>query len=1178
MITGFQLKRTHAFFPARIGSILVLLVTSLFSEAQVSNARERSIPLSPDTIVLDTLSIIPGSFILYNSSNEVVPAGYYLDESAARFYMEPAPADTVRCTYRVFPVMFSTPYRHKDSTMVTSTQVIPFKPYTLDPGNRYGYADDSGIQKSGSITRGISFGNAQNLSVNSSLNLQLSGHISEKYMLLASITDDNIPIQPDGNSQQLKDFDQVFIQVYDEKSKLIAGDFILRKPQGYFMNYYKRAQGGYFSTRQELSVRDTSAGTIAMEAAASVSKGRFARNTIQGIEGNQGPYRLTGANNELFIVVLAGTEMVYIDGKLLTRGNDRDYVIDYNASEITFTPNQFITKDRRIVVEFQYSDKLYARPLLLANVSVERGPMTYYINAYSENDAKRQPLQQDLTPQQQSILAGVGDDLLSAYYTGIDSVEFSDNAVLYSLRDSLGYDSVFVYSTDPAVAHFRLSFTKLGEGLGDYIEDGFTASGRKFKWVVPEEINGELVHQGDYSPVILLIAPQKKQMVSLGTRLKFPPTAGNRAYRSSELIAEGSLSNNDLNTFSTIDSQDDIGFGFRTTYQWNRLMSSKDSLSSKKKSGFEIKTVYEFTDTHFSPIERFREVEFNRNWNLLTQQYTGDFHLGGTHFGWEKKNLGQFKLGGEVLSIGPGYTGIKGTFSTAISTPSRLNAVIQSSYLETRGMSRSNFFRHTSTIDQIIGKAKIGYRDEHELNKYTVPGSVSLSALSYEFYDWEVHAGTVDSLRTTVTIFYRERIDQKLDSLALSPVARGSHYGIMFGSRGKKGSFFRATVANRKLRILDPELFNQQPENTLLIRGEYNFSYFSGLIQGNTFYETGSGLEQAREFIYLEVPAGQGNYVWNDYNDDGVKDLNEFELAQFAYEANYIRSFIPGTNYVRTYSNEFSQSLNINPAKAMGKKTGFSKFTSRFNDQVSYKADRKTSRDQGADRFNPFIASVDDSSLISLNETLRNIIFFNKSNPVFGLDFTVQSLRNKLLLSNGFESRSDRSQQGGIRWNFTREYTLNVEGKKGVKSASSDFLSGRNFSLEYYSIKPRVTWQPGFNSRFALTGELGSKKNTQGIEKSESAKLGVESTWNSMEKGSFTFTLNYIHLTFNSTSDNSLAFEMLEGLSAGSNFTWSAGLQRTLGKNLQLNLTYNGRKPENIGTIHTGGAQVRAFF
>ena len=83
------------------------------------------------------------------------------------------------------------------------------------------------------------------------------------------------------------------------------------------------------------------------------------------------------------------------------------------------------------------------------------------------------------------------------------------------------------------------------------------------------------------------------------------------------------------------------------------------------------------------------------------------------------------------------------------------------------------------------------------------------------------------------------------------------------------------------------------PENTVIGRVEYNLKLLKGALSFSTFYEIGSGLEQRRDFIYLKVNDGQGIYTWIDYNQDGVQDLNEFEIAQFVDQASYIRVFTP---------------------------------------------------------------------------------------------------------------------------------------------------------------------------------------------------------------------------------------------------------------------------------------------
>ena len=104
------------------------------------------------------------------------------------------------------------------------------------------------------------------------------------------------------------------------------------------------------------------------------------------------------------------------------------------------------------------------------------------------------------------------------------------------------------------------------------------------------------------------------------------------------------------------------------------------------------------------------------------------------------------------------------------------------------------------------------------------------------------------------------------------------------------------------------------PDNTLLSRLEYSPRLIKGFITSSMFYETGYGLENKKEYYYLEVPAGQGSYAWKDYNENGIKELNEFEIAAFPDQALYIRVYTPTNQYVKVLHDQFSFSLNLRPA------------------------------------------------------------------------------------------------------------------------------------------------------------------------------------------------------------------------------------------------------------------------
>jgi hypothetical protein len=1157
--------------------------------AQLSTGlRNKSVSPNNDSIHLDTLSIIPESFLLLHGNDTVAANCYHLDAATAQLLLLPCcpRIDSLYVRYQVFPLLFTAENRRKDPLKLTTTPERRINPFLYTPGanERYDIFAMNGLNKSGSLARGISFGNNRDVSVNSSLNLQLSGKITENIELTMAATDDNLPIQPDGTTQQLQEFDRVYIQLSSKKVGMIAGDFFTTRPSGYFMNYNKRGQGLMANSNLRLGkTKDTLLQPqLNITAAVAISKGKFARNIVQGIEGNQGPYRLRGAENELFIVVLSGTERVFVDGQQMIRGQNNDYIIDYNTAEIIFTAKRLITKDKRIVVEFQYSDRNYARSLLLTNVEYRTPFWIIRLNAFSEQDSRNQPLQQTLTDDDKRTLTAVGDTLLRAVVSGIDSVGFSSDAVLYkqidTLVSSISYNDIYVYSTNSDSAIYRLTFSFVGTGQGNYRQVNASANGKVYQWVAP--VGG--IPQGDYEPVILLITPKRKQLVTLGAEKRFQKQAF--------IVAEGAVSSNDLNTFSAFDSNDDLGYGF--SLRAGDTLRFNDSLQLLTDASSEVVT------RHFTALERYRAVEFERDWNLGFQnaggsdwtnasigvnarQATATQQLANAGIALVRKNRGMVGYRFGLFHESNYYRGFRHAVNTVVQHKGTRFAA-EGSLLNASGtIGKNSFLRHKTQFIQEIGrKWMISGRTQSEESQLRPVTFDTLLGSSFSYFEWEVRGGTSDTTKRFFQLFYSQRTDRLPSFNDLLAATFAENRGGTIGLLGNPNQQVRLTINWRTLQIRRTQLAPQVPENVLLGRLEYNSRFWKGAITTTTFYEAGSGLEVRREFSYLEVPTGQGTYTWTDYNSNGVKELNEFEIAVFIDQANYIRIYTPTNQFIRVYTSQFSQSLNLRPSILWENPKGWKGFAARFSNQASYRVERKTISSDAAQTLVPRFDDINDTALVSLNVSVRNTVFFNQLSSKFGMDFTWQDIRGKSLLTNGLEARGNVSREIRIRWNITKALLYTAEGRDGIKTNTSEFFGSRNFRVRYYETTQSFSIQPGTAFRLSFNYRYADKRNTPdlGNEKLILQRIGTEIKYNVLSKGSFDAEFAFFNMDYSGSISSAVAYDMLEALKPGRNYTWRTNWQRALANNLQLTLGYEGRSSPGVRVIHTGTAQVRAMF
>jgi hypothetical protein len=1100
------------------------------------------------------------------------------------------------------------------------------------------------FQKSGSISRGFQVGSNRDLGLTSGFNLQFSGDVAKDVNITGALTEEQTPIQPEGTTQTLNEIDNIFIRIKaGQHFTSTLGDFTLdlnspadptrlafhsttndtlkthsidsshtsQSPSN-IIPVISNVQDEAFKAFSKSTLDVISRKLIGAEATAQFNegsvtiaggapRGEFTTNTIQGQEAYQGPYNLVGKNGEPAILIVAGTEHVYVDGVLQTRGEQNDYIIDYALDQVTFQPRRLITSDSRIVIDFEYSDQQYNKSLFAANVKGQLldGALKVSTTYLREGDNQDAPLDLSLSDSDQNILANAGADPSKATksavtYAGVDANGRALGS--YSVADTTVAGKAIVFyryaPLDSVNALYNIAFGYAGTGKGSYVR---LAIGQ-FQFAGPG--------LGDYDTLAYLPLPELHQVMAVSSSLRITNNFG--------LTGEYAESILDPNRFANIPSISG------NAYHFGALFADTIPIFGYT----EFRATERNLGAQFTPIDRIQDAEFERQYGndmqtpnsyASTLPVTGELNreadltihpvrpliLEGGFGSLEEPQL-QFvssRLFGHAELLED-----SGMLPHAAITIEHL-PTHDSSILEQAQWDRQ-FGEISKTVKLGADGLTLGLKYAHEQKQATPFDTIGLAADSMTLNSFEYRSITpIASLRlgpkVTISGSYEVRSDDSVRNGLLTPIseAHTSHITAAIFGIGGFSTNIDLTVRDKRYTDSTSYAVNGGNQSTLLLRFEPRYTLANRGISAEALYEISNQRAAQLQRVFVPVPQGLGTYYYvGDLNHDGKADPNDFAPAVFADQGDYVLITVPTTQLFPTTDLKSNFRLHIDPRNlfSLQNPTNLLQTALANINSESYIKIEETSTDTVPSDIYFFRLSHFRNDSTTINGTMEigqdfNIME-NNADESYRLHYLERESAAQYNTGLEHSFQAERSIRGRFRpsFEFSNETTI---------TSSTDQSGGDSLSVN----PPHNTSSLGISTDWSYH-PIGSKFDFGAVAAFSRAVEHIYDPEVTALTDAFTFRTSYaletrtriraqierdeLNLSALPSDIISLPYALTQGKAVGETWVWSLALDYQFGSGIVATIAYDGRNEASdlLGTsgqrvtINNARAEVRANF
>lgn len=1011
-----------------------------------------------------------------------------------------------------------------------------------------------GIQKSGSLIRGFQVSSNRDFTLNSGLRLQLSGRLSEDIEIVAALSDENIPIQPEGNTERLNEIDKVFVQIKHKNITGTFGDYEMKLSSGEFGRLNRKLQG----LKGEFSFGDFN-GVVSLASA----RGKFNSYFFMGKDGNQGPYRLAGANNENDITVIAGSEKVFVDGIEMKRGENNDYIADYSSAQITFTSKRLITSASRINVDFEYTDRRFQRNFMGVNLGTRLfdGKMKLAFNYLRESDDKDNLIDYSLSDEERKVLELAGGDRSKAVISGVSSAipdSLGNQTGFYAKRDTVinGNPIVYyLYSPNTPESRYNVVFSYVGEGKGDY--NRLTLSNYKFAGI----------GKGAYLPVKYLPMPELKQNASLVMETEL--------IRNTRISMELGGSFYNANRFSSVTGTDKQGFAANFNFELKPVQVELFGLQLGKAS---LSFRERYLGNNYLPFDRINPVEFNREYNFNPEgsAYEELREVSLNYLPVENLSvIGKYGMlaKGDNLRTDRFFSNIK----YGDKDISRGEYTIDYAHTENLSL-KSDWNRQNGTAYYTLGIFRPGVDYLFDEKKESVAGD-SLISTSYRYFEAAPFLELVKingfELRTQVS-FRQENIPDAGNFTRQSDAFLRS-IKLTFRPSAEIASNLNLTLRNKYYT----DLYKQKgfsDNETFLLYSQTRFNFLKNGITGDLYYEAATEQSARQQKVFVKVVKGTGNYKYiGDVNGNGIADESDFELTN--YDGEFVIVLLPTDQLFPVVDLKASSRWNIEMSRFADANSFIGKILTPVSAETFIRLEENSSIRETMD-----IYLLKLSRFLNDSTTIRGSRFFQQDLYLFrnGLDFSLRARfterRNLAQFAGGIEKGFGNEKNIRIRFQLADEIGNQTEYTMSIDNYFSKSAGNRNREINRSELSTDFSYRPANNI------DAGLKVSTARIEDRFPA-VPTEIDINSqLFRLNFSFVgigrlrIELERSEYVSSSSNFIPYEVTNGNKLGKNYYWRFYFDYRLAQNFSASINYDGRVLGDSNVIHSLRAEARAFF